>query len=181
MADPRRLGKRGAYRLGELRVSGKPPRPRPAPRQPSFGRRRSGGSVLAWLIVCAVTAALLGLGAAFGLWFLPFVAGIAVGAGPWRVRPALGLVAAAVAVGWGAALWWPALSGAPAGATARVVAALAGLPPYAGVGVIGTLLVGVLQALVAVWLARAVIPRNLPPALMSVPPVTLGQRIPEKV
>jgi hypothetical protein len=156
MADPRRLGKRGAYRLGELRVTGRPaPRP-PAPREPSFRRRRSAGSVLAWLIACAVTAALLGLGAAFGLWFGPFVAGVAAGAGPWRARPALGLVVLAVAVGWGVALWWPALTGAPAGATARAVAALAGLPPYAAVGVAGTLLAGILQALVAFWLARAV-------------------------
>ena len=103
-----------------------------------------------------MTAALLGLGAAFGLWWLPFAAGIAAGAAPWRARSALGLVLVAVLAGWGAALWWPALTGAPAGATARAVAALAGLPPYAGVGVAGTLLVGVLQALAAVWLARAV-------------------------
>ena len=160
MADPKRLGKRGAYRLGELRVSGRPQARGPAPHTPSFGARRSRGAAWAWLAACAVTAALLGLGAAFGLWWLPFAAGIAAGAAPWRARPALGpvLVAVLVAVlaGWGAALWWPALTGAPAGATARAVAALAGLPPYAGVGVAGTLLVGVLQVLAAVWLARAV-------------------------
>ena len=45
--------------------------------------------------------------------------------------------------------------GAPAGATARVIAALVGLPPHAAVGVAATLLIGVLQAVVAVWLARA--------------------------
>ena len=61
-----------------------------------------------------------------------------------------------MAVGWGAALWWPTLTGAPEGATARAVAALAGLPPYAGVGVAGTLLVGIIEGVVAVWLARAV-------------------------
>jgi hypothetical protein len=156
MADVRRLGKRGAYRLGELRMPAKPaPRP-PALREPSFRPRRSRVWVLAWLIACAGTAALLGLGAASGLWFLPFLAGIAAGAGPWRVRPALGLVVPAVAVGWGAALWWPARSGAPVGATARVIAALAGLPPYAVVGVAAALLVGIAQAVVAVWLARAV-------------------------
>ncbi len=156
MADPRRLGKRGAYRLGELRTVGPQPRRTPASLQPSFepGRRR--GSVLVWLAACAVTAAILGFGAALGLWFLPFVAGLAAGIGPWRVRSALGLVVLAVAVGWGAALWWPSLSGAPAGATARVIAALAGLPPYAAVGVAATLLIGLLQALVALWLARAI-------------------------
>ena len=83
------------------------------------------------------------------------MAGILAGVAPWRLRSALGLVILAVCVGWGAALAWPALFGAPAGATARAVAALAGLPPYAGVGVAGTLLIGVLQAVVAVWLARA--------------------------
>ena len=117
------------------------------------GPRR--GSALAWLAACAVTAAILGFGAALGLWFLPFVAGVAAGIAPGRARRALALVVLAVAAGWGAALWWPALSGAPAGATARAVAALAGLPPYAGVGVAGTLLIGVLQAVVAVWLVRA--------------------------
>jgi hypothetical protein len=155
MADPRRLGRKGAYRLGELRSAAKPPPRPPARHQPSFGARRSRGSVTRWLAACAVSAAVLGLGAAFGLWFLPFVAGILAGALPWRARSALGLVVLAVAVGWGAALAWPALSGAPAGATARVVAALAGLPPYAAVGVAATLLVGVLQAVVAVWLTRA--------------------------
>ena len=160
MADPKRLGKRGAYRLGDLRFSGRPQARGPAPHRPSFGTRRSRGAVWAWLAACAVTAALLGLGAAFGLWWLPFAAGIAAGAAPWRARSALGLVVVAVLAGWGAALWWPALTGAPAGATARAVAALAGLPPYAGVGVAGTLLVGVAQALVAVWLARAVTHRR---------------------
>jgi hypothetical protein len=84
------------------------------------------------------------------------VAGIAAGTGPWRTRPALGLVVVAVAVGWGATLAWPAAFGAPAGATARVVAALAGLPPHAAVGVLATLLAGLAQAVVAFWLARAV-------------------------
>jgi len=156
MADPKRLGKRGAYRLGELRAPDRPDKRRSARHEPTFGPRRSPVWILVWLVACAATAALLGLGAAFGLWFLPFVAGIAAGAGPWRVRPALGLVALAVAVGWGAALWRPALSGAPMGATARTVAALAGLPPHAWVGVAGTLLVGLGQAVVAFWLARAV-------------------------
>jgi hypothetical protein len=156
MADPRRLGKRGAYRVGELRTAGPWPGRAPAPRHPSFRARRPRGPALAWLAACAVTAALLGLGAGLGWWFLPFVAGLVAGIGPWRARSALGLAVLAVGMGWGAALWWPALSGAPAGATARVIAALAGLPPYAAVGVAGTLLVGIAQAVVAMWLARAV-------------------------
>ncbi|MBV9094894.1 MAG: hypothetical protein JO132_13645 [Streptosporangiaceae bacterium] len=156
MADPRRLGKRGAYRLGELRGPGpRPARPRVA-RTPSFGPRRPRGTVAWWLAGCVAAAALLGLAAWLGWWFGPFAAGIIAGAGPWRARPALGLVVAATAAGWGTALWWPALAGAPAGATARAVAALAGLPPYAAVGVAGTLLLGIVQAAVAFWLARAV-------------------------
>ena len=106
-----------------------------------------------------MTATLLGLGAGLGWWFLPFAAGMVAGAGPWRTLPAVGLVVLAVVAGWGAALWWPALSGAPAGATARVIAALAGLPPHAAVGVAATLLIGILQAVVALWLARALRPR----------------------
>jgi hypothetical protein len=156
MADPKRLGKRGAYRLGALRSPDQPAKRPPAPHVPSFGKRRPAGSVPAWLALCAALAALLGLAAAYGWWFAPFVAGIAAGAGPWRARPALGAVVLAVCVGWAAALWWPVLSGAPVGATARVVAALAGLPPHSAVGVVGTLLAGVLQALAACWLARAV-------------------------
>jgi hypothetical protein len=156
MADPRRLGKRGAYRLGAYREAPAGARLRSGGREPSFGTTRSRGPVLAWLVACAVTAVILGLGAAFGLWFLPFVAGMAAGAWRWRVRAAVALVVLAVIVGWGAALWWPALSGAPAGATARVIAALAGLPPHAAVGVGATLLIGVLQALAALWLTRAV-------------------------
>ena len=96
------------------------------------------------------------------MWWLPFAAGIAAGIAPWRLRSALAAVVLAVLVGWGAALWWPALSGAPAGATARVIAALAGLPPHAAVGVAATLLVGVAQALVAFWLARALRPGRPP-------------------
>jgi len=155
VADPRRLGKRGAYRLGELRTAGPRPARGPAPREPSFRPRRPRGPLLAALAACAATAALLGLGAGLGWWFLPFAAGIAAGAGPWRTLPALAWVVLAVVVGWGAALWWPALSGAPAGATARVIAALAGLPPHAAVGVAATVGIGLLQALVACWLARA--------------------------
>jgi hypothetical protein len=156
VADPKRLGKRGAYRFGGLRAPDRPAKRSPAPHHPSFQPRRSPAEVAWWLAVCAAAAALAGVGARFGLWFLPFVAGIAAGAGPWRARPALGLVVLAVAAGWSAAFWWPATSGAPMGATARAVAALAGLPPYAAVGAAAPLLVGIGQAVVAFWLARAV-------------------------
>ena len=127
---------------------------------PDFKRLGKRGSRW-WLVSCAAAAAVLGLDASlFGLWWLPFVAGLVAGASSWRVRSALLWVVVAVGVGWGVALWWPALTGnAPAGATARVVAAIAGLPAFAGVGVAGTLLVGALQGVVAVWLTRALRPR----------------------
>jgi hypothetical protein len=156
MSDPKRLGRRGSYRLGDQRSAAPKPPKIPVRHQPSFGARRARGPVLAWLATCAAVAALLGLGAALGLWWLPFPAGLAAGAAPWRPRPALALPVLAVVVGWGAALWWPALSGAPAGATARTIAALAGLPPYAWAAVAATLLLGVLQSVVAFWLARSV-------------------------
>ncbi len=55
-----------------------------------------------------------------------------------------------------------ALRGLPAGATAHVIAGLAGLPPYAGVSVAVTLLLAALQVLAGAWLARA--PLRLPPS-----------------
>jgi len=161
-----RLGKRGSYRFGWLRVEGPQPRPLPEPHRPTFRRSgsRSGsrpGSRIGWLLWCAAAAAALGAGASLsGLWWLPFVAGLLAGFVCERARSAVVWVVLAVCAGWGAALWWPALTSAePAGATARVVAALAGLPPFAAVGVVGTLLIGALQGIVAVWLARALRPR----------------------
>jgi hypothetical protein len=61
----------------------------------------------------------------------------------------------AVVLGWGAALGWPALSGAPVGATARAIAALAALPPHAWAAVTATLLLGILLTTTALWLTRA--------------------------
>ena len=55
-------------------------------------------------------------------------------------------------------LWALALDGLPAGATARTIAALAGLPPYAGVTVAVIVLLAALQVLVGAWLARAACP-----------------------
>jgi hypothetical protein len=56
---------------------------------------------------------------------------------------------------WAAVLWRDAGRGAAVGATARTVAALAGLPPSAVVTVVATLLVALLQATVGGWLGRA--------------------------
>lgn len=145
MADLRRLGKRGSYRLGAPRA-----------RVSSW-----------WWLAIVLAGTLVIAGAAeFGLWFMPFLAGLAAGLGAarlgWRLRHTLPAVVIMALLGWGVPLYWPALvQGQPAGATARVIAALAGLPPHAFTGVLVTLLVAVLQAVAGLWLGRAVTPRAL--------------------
>jgi hypothetical protein len=111
--------------------------------------------------VLAAAAVCCGAGAWLGAWWIPFLAGVG-GALPGRTgpRPRRGLVltvAAGAVLGWLLVLWLLALDGQPVGATARTVAALAGLPPYAGVAVAVTLLLAALQVLAGAWLARAVI------------------------
>jgi hypothetical protein len=61
---------------------------------------------------------------------------------------------------WLIVVWGLALDGQPAGATARPVAALAGLPPHAWVAVLAVALLAALQVLAGAWLARAVTPRR---------------------
>ena len=144
MADLRRLGKRGSYRLGSSRDQVGP-----------------------WWLVIVLAGALVIAGTAeLGLWFVPFLAGLAVGLllAPrgWRLRHTLPAVLVMALLGWGVPLYWPAVvQGQPVGATARVIAALAGLPAYAFTGVLVTLLVAVLQAVVGLWLARALTPNAL--------------------
>jgi hypothetical protein len=131
----------------------------PVPYEPASGVSRPHAGLRRWLQSCAAAAALLGLGAWLGLWWLPFVAGVAAGLTGWRMRSALSCAVLAVIAGWGVVLWIPALLSAPAGATAREVAALAGLPPHAFVAIAATLGVGGLQPLIALWLTRALRPR----------------------
>ena len=112
------------------------------------------------LTVFVVVAAVVGATAALGLWFVPFVAGVAAGLLSLR-RPGIVPAAALGAIaGWALPLWILALRGLPAGATARAIAALAGIPPYAAVAVVVTLLLAALQALAGAWLARALAPRR---------------------
>ena len=144
MADLRRLGKRGSYRLGSSRD----------PVSPGW-----------WLAIVLAGTLIIAGGAELGLWFIPFAVGLAVGlllarAG-WRLRHSLPAVLVMALLGWGVPLYWPALvQGQPAGATARVVAALAGIPSHAVFGVVFTLLVAVLQVAVGLWLGRALSPRT---------------------
>lgn len=144
MSDLRRLGKRGSYRLGS-------------------GRDRV--DPWWWLLVVLAGALVIAGGAEIGLWFVPFLAGLAVGlflAGrDWRLRHTLPAVLVMALLGWGVPLYWPAVvQGQPAGATARVIAALVGVPPHAVFGVVFTLLVAVLQAVIGLWLGRAATPQG---------------------
>jgi hypothetical protein len=110
-------------------------------------------------VIFVVVALVAAVTAQLGLWFVPFVAGAAAGiVSRWWRGSVLAAVAGAVA-GWGLPLWILALRGYPSGATARTIAAFAGLPPYAFVTVVVALLLAFLQALVGAWLARALTPR----------------------
>ena len=162
MADLRRLGKRGAYRLGVLGSPPSAPRKPPSPHYPSWvpGHR---GPVTLWLLGCLAAVAVIAAAAAIGWWFMPFLAGLGGGIashlGRWRLRTALLATIVVAALGWAVPLGWQAWQVGAVRATARVVAALAGLPAHSSVGIAATLLVAVLQALAGLWLGRALFPR----------------------
>ena len=162
MTDPRKLGKRGSYRLGRLGAPAAPRVPWPSGHYPSFAPQRRGPAG-AWLLAYLAGAVLVAAGALAGWWFLPFLAGLAAGLavrfGRLRLRTALAAAVAVVATGWGAALAWLALrDGLPEVAVARSIAALAGLPAAAAAAIAVTLLVAVVQAAVGLWLGRALAP-----------------------
>jgi hypothetical protein len=161
MAELRRLGKRGSYRLGRL---GAPPAARALPAAPHYPAwtNRHRGSLWLWLLAWLAAVLVVAVAALLGLWFMPFLAGVAAGiaarAGRWRLRVSLPAVILLAAAGWGAALWWLVLHQLPEGAVAREIAALAGLPPHAPVAIVVTLLVAVIQAVAGLWLGRALAP-----------------------
>jgi hypothetical protein len=161
VADLRRLGKRGSYRLGRLGAPRPAPSAPPAPNYPSFAPHHRGPAAL-WLLACLAGAVIVAAGALAGWWFLPFLAGLAGGLaahyGRWRLRVSLPAVMLIAAAGWGAALWWLVRGGLPEGAVAREIAALAGLPASSAVAIAVTLLVAVIQAAVGLWLGRALVP-----------------------
>jgi hypothetical protein len=106
-----------------------------------------------------VLAAVVAATAWAGAWFVPFIVGVAAGVASLRWRRMVVLAVFASVVGWAIPLWVLALRGLPAGATARAIASLAGLPPYATVTIVATLLLAALQALAGAWLTRALVPR----------------------
>ena len=131
MADLRRLGKRGSYRLGRLGAPRPAPSAPPAPHYPSFAPHHRGPAGL-WLLACLAGVVIVAAGALAGWWFLPFLAGLAGGLaahyGRWRLRVSLPAVMLIAAAGWGVALWWLVRGGLPEGAVAREIAALAACP-----------------------------------------------------
>jgi hypothetical protein len=163
-AEFRRLGKRGAYRLGQLRAQGAGEPRKPAQFRPRFARHRwHRWSTSTWLLALLAGAAVIAAAAAVGWWFVPFVAGVGAGLanriGGWPSRLAVPAVAVMAALGWAAPLWVGTLRGMPNGGVARVIAALTGLPGDAAAGVVLTLLIAVAQAVTGYWLGRAVTPR----------------------
>ena len=115
---------------------------------------------LGWAAAFVVLAAVVAVTAEAGAWFVPFIAGVAAGVASLRWRRMVLLAVFASVVGWAIPLWLLALRGLPAGATARAIASLAGLPPRAAVTIAATLLLAALQALAGAWLTRALLPRR---------------------
>jgi len=162
-AEFKRLGKRGSYRLGQLKAQGIREPTRPTVFQPRFSRPDHGLPVSAWLLGLLFGAIAIAIGAYLGSWFMPFILGMLAGlankVGGWPARLALPAVALMAAIGWGAPLALATLQGQPYGAVAREVAAIGGLPGYAAVGLGGTVLVAVVQVIVGYWLGRAMTPQ----------------------
>lgn len=162
-ADFKRLGKRGSYRLGQLRAQGVGGRAYDEPFQPRFVRTDHRWPASHWLLGLLGGTLLVVAGAAAGWWFMPFVAGLLAGGanwiGAWSHRVAVPAVALMAAAGWAVPLWWAVLRGEPDGAVAREVAAIGGLPGYAAVGMLVTVLVAAVQAIIGYWLGRALTPR----------------------
>jgi hypothetical protein len=162
--DFKRLGKRGSYRLGRLRAQGIKVAPPPQPFRVSFAPSYRRGPASAWLLALLAGVLLVAGGAVIGWWFVPFVAGLAAGlanrVAGWRTKIALPAVAAMAAAGWAIPLLWQTLHDhQPYGAVAREIAALGGLPASATAGVVVTLLIATVQAVVGYWLGRALTPR----------------------
>ncbi len=167
-AEFRRLGKRGAYRLGQLRAQGIGGHQRPVPFRPQFVRADHRWPVSVWVLGLLVGSLIMTAGAVAGWWFVPFLVGVVAGLanwiGGWRLRVALPAVAVMAALGWGAPLAWSGFRGLGFGSVERLTATTLGLSRLAAAGIALTLLVAVAQALAGYWLGRALTPRpHVPP------------------
>jgi hypothetical protein len=159
----RRLGKSGAYRLGQLRAQGIKQQQPPTPFRPRFIRPDHRWPTSTWLLGLLAGGLSIMATALAGLWFIPFLVGVVAGLanwiGAWRTIVAVPAVAVMAAVGWAAPLWFGVLRGQPYGAVARVIAAMLGLGGHAAAGMAVTVLVAVVLALAGYWAGRAVTPR----------------------
>ena len=159
-SDLKRLGKRGAYGLGELAKQGIGSQ-RPAPFQPRFVRPDHRWPVSVWLLGLLAGVLITAGAAVVGWWFIPFVIGLLAGLanylGRWPVRAAVPAVVLMSAAGWVGPLCWSVLHDPPYAAVART-AALVGLPGDTAVGIALTVLVAVAQGLAGYWLGRALTP-----------------------
>jgi hypothetical protein len=164
MTDLKRLGKRNSYRLGRLRSQGIAQAAPPALLRPSFTRSYHRGPASLWLLAAIGGAALIWGAAELGIWYAPFVIGVAAGLadgyGGWRARVTVTAVVLMALAGWGVPLILMSVHGEPSGATVRVIGALVGLPAYAAAGVSLTLLIAAVQAVVGLWLGRALTPQR---------------------
>ena len=154
-----RLGRRGSYRLGGLGMPGPGRSDPPRLFRPSFAPPHHRGSALGWLLAAIVGIVLIAGGAMLGLWFMPFLLGVASGVatrwGQWRLRMTIPAVLIMAAAGWALALWAAAMRGMPVGPTARIIAEVAGLPAEAAPIIEITLAVSMAQGLAGLWLGRA--------------------------
>jgi hypothetical protein len=162
-ADLNRLGKRGSYRLGRLRAQGVGDMLPPAPFRPRFVRPVHRGPTALWLLALVIGVLLIWAGAVVGWWFMPFGCGVLAGLanryGGWRIQALVPAVALMAVAGWAIPLCFEALRGQPYWGTARVIAALLGLPASGALAIALTLLLGAAQALVGLWLGRALTPQ----------------------
>ncbi len=122
---------------------------------------RSRGQRTGWVAACVIGIAVVWIGAAFGLWWITVLAGLAIGLIVPRGRGAFGASALAGLLGWALPLAVAAV-GLPIGRAASVVAGIMGFGTANGALVIVlTLLLGLLLCLSGAWIGVAL--RRLPP------------------
>ena len=78
-AEFKRLGKRGSYRLGQLKAQGVRALAQPTLFQPRFNRPDRGLPLSAWLSGLLLGTVAIAIGAYSGFWFIPFVLGLLAG------------------------------------------------------------------------------------------------------
>lgn len=165
-AEFRRLGKPGAYRLGQLRAQGVSVRRPPAPFRARIARHRDHRwPTLVWLLGVLVCIAAIAAATAVGWTFAPLLAGLGAGlanrVGGWPPGIALPAVAGMAAAGWVLPFLLRQVSGTAGGGLAHAVGTLTGHRGDA-IGVVAlTGLIAVVQGLAGYWVVSAIMPRLL--------------------